>query len=1055
VRRYALVSLVVACTLALVAGVALISGNLPPARAAEQNATSILPSGQAPSSTIVSSDITTNTTWTKANSPYQVTTDVTVQAGVTLTIEPGVEVRFESYTGLRADGTLKAIGTASQPITFTATTTTKGWWDGIAVIGTASQPNVGSEFAYTTIAYGGGYWNADLHLSYATVTMTHSIIRDSGDDGIYGKNGGVAHLSDTSFTGNTNYAVNFSDGSVNPVLSNLTASGNGVNGVALGSGTLQGNHVWEATGIPYVVTDDETVDSGASLTVQPGVEVQFESYAGLRADGTLKVLGTATRPITFTGTTTTKGWWDGIAVIGTMSQPNVGSEFAYTTIAYAGGYWNADLHLSYATIRVSHSVIRDSGDDGIYVSNGAGGVVIEASQIISNTNYGVNNQDPTTLMAANNWWGSASGPTLTNGCNPGGTGSSINGSVAYKPFLTSPNQEPGPVSPIDVRTLTIAPQRWFVPADGVSRGYVTITLRDGNGQPLPGYPVQVDSDLGSVVSGGTTNAQGQTLAYVTSDTAGDAHLTASLAASACESARSGRTAITFTPFDTSADLLPNAAAPYANDGIQISPEPIVRGVPTTIRVQLTNPNDFPISVNGTLGFLQQSIGLAFGPLKQVTNFVIPPTSTKTISAQWTPAVSGHYCARFDYAWQPVVEAGATGVTQWHNGSTQRNLSIYGGPMNSPSGKETLERADKAFGVVSKTPGAKQLFIQKGILSRWWQWVKDTTKKISRELGGDPPRQDYTVIAVPNKPSVPPLQPNPPDISADRAAALNAVTDAMLDVIAYGRAATISLDRYGGAAAADDLQWSSQQAAAYLYYEQKLGQSMLTAADKIDAFLQVLHNEGVTEAIISASEYQAYQDRLRTQGFTTQEVQDAKQIGMTDEEIEAFRQAILATDPNQIAGDVLVYLADEAAAMRETGNYLKNVQSFPAGAAATAAVAAGTNNLARVYGNAYSFPVGNPLTQTATIELRLRQMNMPADWGVSVSPITATLAPGEQFTATVQISPGAPVAQGTKPRVAVEGYANGDLIGGVVLDVMVPEKAFFDGHLYTYLPLIRR
>jgi len=472
-------------------------------------------------------------------------------------------------------------------------------------------------------------------------------------------------------------------------------------------------------------------------------------------------------------------------------------------------------------------------------------------------------------------------------------------------------------------------------------------------------------------------------------------------------------------------------------------------------VQLTNPNDFPISVNGTLGFLQQSIGLAFGPLKQVTDFVIPPTSTKTISAQWTPVVSGHYCARFDYAWHPATEVGVAKISQWHNGSAQRNLSIYSGPMNSPGGKETLERADKAFGLVSKTPGAKQLFIQKGILSRWWQWVKDTAEKISRALGGDPPRQDYTILATPNKPTVPPLEPNPPDISPDRAAAVNAVTDAMLDVIAYGNAATISLDRYGGAAAADDLRWSSQQAAAYIYYEQKLGQAMLTAADKIGAFLDVLHNEGVTEAIITASDYQAYQDRLRTEGFNAQEIQDAKQIGLTDEEIEAIRQAVLAADPNEIAGDVLVYLADEAAAMREAGNYLANVQSFPAGAAATAATGSSTNNLARVYGGSYSFPVGNPLTQTATIELRLRKMNMPADWGVSVSPITATLAPGEEFTATVRINPGLPVAQGTKPRVAVEGYANSDLIGGVVLDVMVPEKAFFDGHLYTYLPLIRR
>jgi hypothetical protein len=43
-----------------------------------------------PAETIISSDIKTNTTWTKSGSPYQVQTIVTVYPGVTLTIEPGV-----------------------------------------------------------------------------------------------------------------------------------------------------------------------------------------------------------------------------------------------------------------------------------------------------------------------------------------------------------------------------------------------------------------------------------------------------------------------------------------------------------------------------------------------------------------------------------------------------------------------------------------------------------------------------------------------------------------------------------------------------------------------------------------------------------------------------------------------------------------------------------------------------------------------------------------------------------------------------------------------------
>ena len=56
--------------------------------------------------TYVSGNITADTTWTLEGSPYMVTGDVTVRysgynsSTATLTIEPGVEVRFEPGTGL-------------------------------------------------------------------------------------------------------------------------------------------------------------------------------------------------------------------------------------------------------------------------------------------------------------------------------------------------------------------------------------------------------------------------------------------------------------------------------------------------------------------------------------------------------------------------------------------------------------------------------------------------------------------------------------------------------------------------------------------------------------------------------------------------------------------------------------------------------------------------------------------------------------------------------------------------------------------------------------------
>ena len=83
--------------------------------------------------TKVSGNITTDTTWTLANSPYVVTETVQVFEGVTLTIEPGVTVKFNKDTLLRIGGELIAEGTETQMITFTSNETTPalGGWEPI------------------------------------------------------------------------------------------------------------------------------------------------------------------------------------------------------------------------------------------------------------------------------------------------------------------------------------------------------------------------------------------------------------------------------------------------------------------------------------------------------------------------------------------------------------------------------------------------------------------------------------------------------------------------------------------------------------------------------------------------------------------------------------------------------------------------------------------------------------------------------------------------------------------------------------------------------------
>ena len=64
--------------------------------------------------------IYSDTQWTKDNSPYIITGDVVVFPDKTLTIQPGVEVRFNGYYFLEIRGTLNSTGTATSRIVYTS-----------------------------------------------------------------------------------------------------------------------------------------------------------------------------------------------------------------------------------------------------------------------------------------------------------------------------------------------------------------------------------------------------------------------------------------------------------------------------------------------------------------------------------------------------------------------------------------------------------------------------------------------------------------------------------------------------------------------------------------------------------------------------------------------------------------------------------------------------------------------------------------------------------------------------------------------------------------------
>ncbi|MEM7657484.1 MAG: T9SS type A sorting domain-containing protein [Bacteroidota bacterium] len=91
--------------------------------------------------TIISTNITSNTTWIAANSPYRVINTISIASGASLTIQPGVEVQLDSVT-IDVFGSLNMVGTATDSILITTSNpgATTGYnfdwnWLGISVNG--------------------------------------------------------------------------------------------------------------------------------------------------------------------------------------------------------------------------------------------------------------------------------------------------------------------------------------------------------------------------------------------------------------------------------------------------------------------------------------------------------------------------------------------------------------------------------------------------------------------------------------------------------------------------------------------------------------------------------------------------------------------------------------------------------------------------------------------------------------------------------------------------------------------------------------------------------
>jgi hypothetical protein len=170
----------------------------------------------------------------------------------------------------------------------------------------------------------------------------------------------------------------------------LTAT-NGAIAATHVTGDIKANTTWNLSGSPYLLDKGVKVISGVTLTVQPGVVIEFNATQTLTftIEGTLKSVGTESSPIKVTSSQAASGegapgQYKGITVTGSGTGEFVYTEFEYGAYGTGGYYAYGELStLNSATLKVERSIFRHNAYAGMKLG-GTGSVEVSHSTFTEN-----------------------------------------------------------------------------------------------------------------------------------------------------------------------------------------------------------------------------------------------------------------------------------------------------------------------------------------------------------------------------------------------------------------------------------------------------------------------------------------------------------------------------------------------------------------------------------------------------------------------------------------------------------------------------------------------
>jgi hypothetical protein len=371
-----------------------------------------------------SGTISSSTTWTKANSPYTLTGNLTVDSGATLTIEPGVTIQITSDCTLQVNGVLIAKGTSSEKISFTGGTVSLGGSGSGSVIENAilNPTNLIVDSSATI--------NSNTLIGRASASSFEAILITGGspsisNNQIYGADnqrgiciqGGSPTINSNGIMG---MIIGEGSNSVGaPVISHNTIEG-GIMFTQSGSPTITNNLI---TGFKYVDFNGD-VESLYDLLYNSWVSsgiVLVADYQNLLHD-------------TIITDNVITGCLDGISVLegGTTTiQRNI---IVNTT--------RESLHVASDAI-ILNNTIRNN-QEGIVVSNSPT-LTVKNNNLEDDGNYSFYLYTGNNVDAASNWWGTTDTQAIENSIWDS-TFEPYVGTVSINPILTAPNQQAYPNS---------------------------------------------------------------------------------------------------------------------------------------------------------------------------------------------------------------------------------------------------------------------------------------------------------------------------------------------------------------------------------------------------------------------------------------------------------------------------------------------------------------------------------------------------------------------------------------------------------------------------------